>query len=227
MYSQNGWEVATRRTIRTYTVPGTDQLLPLREGDAATVLLYVAARFHREVEPLRTGWSWGYAVRNIRGSARSISNHASGTAIDLNAPAHPLGSAASRTFTPAKIAAVRRIVRDCGGAVRWGGDYTGRADAMHFELVANEADVARFAVDLRRPKTSTPAWYRRPLKVTRPLTTGIDVRAVQERLRKYGWKGAADGVYGPATAARVMVVQTNHHVSADGIVGPVTAAVIG
>lgn len=154
--SQNGWSANDRSVISTYTVPGTAQRLPIRRGDVATVLLYVATRFHREVEPLHVGWCWGYAERNIRGSSTTLSNHASGTAIDLNAPAHPLGSSPAGNYSVAQIAAIHRILNACVidgvRVVRWGGDYSGRKDGMHFEINTDSAHVAKLADRLRNPQ---------------------------------------------------------------------------
>lgn len=139
-YSQNGWIAGDRSLIVTVTVPDTDVQLPVRTGPAGQLLVAAAHRWHREVEPLITPGCWGYAYRQVRGSTTDLSNHASGTAIDLNAPKHPLGVAG--TVTPAQRAAIHRIVGDAHGALRWGGDYTGRVDEMHLEIVADEAACA-------------------------------------------------------------------------------------
>src|SRR5690606_29878512 len=45
----------------------------------------------------------------------------------------------SGTFTKTQVAAIRKILAEAGGCVRWGGDYIGRKDEMHFEIVASEA----------------------------------------------------------------------------------------
>jgi hypothetical protein len=151
-HSQNGWVAGAVHEVGgldTSPVPGTTIKLPqgVRRGDVATVLHYVAERFHHTVEPLHAGQCWGYAYRKIRGSSTALSNHASGTAIDLNAPAHPLG--AHGTFSPAEVAAIRRILAFCDHAVRWGGDYHGRKDEMHFEIVGSASDVALVAKKIR------------------------------------------------------------------------------
>ena len=113
----------------------------MRQGAAGDLLVYAATRWHREVETLRGADGvldcWGYAPRTIRGSSTTLSNHASGTALDFRARTHPLGRAG--TYTPAQIAAIRRILADCRHALRWGGDYTGRKDEMHVEVIVDEA----------------------------------------------------------------------------------------
>lgn len=153
--SQNGWPVATAGQQDTSTVAGVTFPNGVLKGDVATVLHYVARRFHAEVEPLRAGWCWGWFVKIIVGST-SISNHASGTAVDFNAPAHPLGAAG--TFSTAKQAAIHRIIADCDGVVRWGGDYSGRKDEMHFEINKGAAAVKALATRIRQQEDDmTPA----------------------------------------------------------------------
>jgi hypothetical protein len=145
--SQNGWPVDKTGALQDRSaVAGVTFPNGVRRGDVATVLHYVAQRFHDEVQPLRSGWCWGWYVKNIEGSS-SISNHASGTAIDLNAPAHPIGRRG--TFTDSEERAIRRILADCDGVVRWGGDYTGRADEMHFEINKGSAAVRALANKIR------------------------------------------------------------------------------
>ncbi|MCY7665848.1 peptidoglycan-binding domain-containing protein, partial [Bacillus safensis] len=69
------------------------------------------------------------------------------------------------------------------------------------------------------------------LKVTKPLTKGSAVKAVQQALAAvyyYPDKGAknngVDGYYGPKTANAVKRFQLMHGLSADGIYGPKTRA---
>lgn len=80
-------------------------------------------------------------------TASDVSNHSSGTAIDLNAPDHPLGAA--NTFSTAKVTAIRKILAFCDGVVRWGGDYANRKDEMHFEIVKDASATAALAAKIR------------------------------------------------------------------------------
>jgi hypothetical protein len=94
---------------------------------------------------------WGYAYRPIRGYSSTLSNHSSGTAMDLNATDHPLG--VDHTFSPAEVNAIHARLRLYKGTIRWGGDYSGRKDAMHFEINADIREcerVARGLMDSRR-----------------------------------------------------------------------------
>lgn len=145
--SQNGWTViASGSSPLLVAIPKI--VGRVRAGDVATVLAYLVARFDAEVEDVDAGRDdWGYAFRPIAGQASGYSNHASGTALDLNATRHVLGQRG--TFTPAQVAALRRILAGLGGVVRWGGDYTGRADEMHFEIVGSAARVAAAAARIR------------------------------------------------------------------------------
>lgn len=133
--SYNDWPVgepASAIGVANFTVPGTSVVLPVKSGDVATVLMYVASRFNGEVEALRSGWCWGYGYRKNVNNPSVWSNHASGTAIDLNAPNHPNG--AKGTFTAGQVSSIRSILAFCGDVIYWGGDYRGTTDEMHFEI---------------------------------------------------------------------------------------------
>lgn len=140
-YSQNGYPANDRNLVSSRLVPGTTRRLTVRNGPAGDLLLALAGEFDRTVEnidaPQEVMDDWGYAERPIRGGT-TLSNHASGTAIDLNATQHPLGTNPADNFTPAQIAAIRRALIRAQGCVRWGGDYTGRKDPMHFEIIKGE-----------------------------------------------------------------------------------------
>jgi len=135
--SQNGWPASSDRSvvnIQTFTVPLSQGTLkiPLR-GEAAPRLIEMIRWWDANIEPVTLGsglGTWGYAFRTIRGITTTLSNHASGTAIDINAPKHPLG--ARNTVQADKVAAMRAKAAELG--LRWGGDYKGRADEMHFEV---------------------------------------------------------------------------------------------
>jgi hypothetical protein len=149
--SQNGWPANRRDLVSSRVVPGSGVRLTVRNGPAGDLLLEVASLFDRLVQDIdAVADDWGYAERPIRGSA-TISNHASGTAIDLNATRWALGSDPSVNLNSAQIDTVHRIVGATGGVVRWGGDYTGRKDPMHFEINDNqtEADCAQALDQLR------------------------------------------------------------------------------
>jgi hypothetical protein len=150
--SQNGWAAgdAQRANIATYTVPGTGVRLDMNR-QCATVLLWVAQQFHQRVEPLDGGQCGGYSDRLNVNDHTVWSNHASGTAIDLNALKHPNGVPADRTFSAAQIATIHDIVKALHGAVRWGDDYKSTPDSMHFEINtdATGVGVASSLVDPR------------------------------------------------------------------------------
>jgi hypothetical protein len=132
--SQNGWPVNPAR--RSRQVPGSAIKLVVADGPAGDLLLWFAGLFDQLVEDIDTVAGgvlddWGWAERPIRGGT-AISNHASATAIDLNATKHPLSAVG--TFSAPKVRVIRDLLHRAGGAIRWGGDYTGRKDEMHFEI---------------------------------------------------------------------------------------------
>jgi hypothetical protein len=220
--SQNGWPASTSLPLSSLTVGAVTFPQGLRSGAPRTILGYVARRFNNEVEVLRKGECWGYNFRKISGST-SYSNHASGTAIDVNAPEHFLG--ASGTFSAAQVRAIRSILEACDGVVRWGGDYNSRKDEMHFELVKGPADPAVAALARKLgggsatppPPPAAPVW-----RVVRRGQQGYFVTALQRLLRQHGRPLTVDGIFGSGTGAQVVAFQRSRGLAADGIVGAKT-----
>ncbi|GAA1976612.1 hypothetical protein GCM10009817_16120 [Terrabacter lapilli] len=223
--SQNGWPAGSSSAVPLSPLAVGAATFPagVRRGDVHVVLGYVARRFDREVEALVKGWCWGHSYRAISGST-TLSNHSSGTAIDLNAPRHPLGR--SGTFTATQRSHIRSILDACNGVVRWGGDYSGRKDEMHFEINVRPGD-ARLAALAKRlggggGGGGTPAPAPVTWTTVRRGATGFRVRAVQHLLRRHGLSLTVDGSFGPTTQSRVVSFQRSEDLVADGIVGPRT-----
>jgi len=146
--SHNGWTASKDPAaidIKSYQVPGTKVKLRCAEA-VAPLLIGFAKEFHELIEPIDEGAldDWGYAFRNIRGVTEKLSNHASGTAIDLNAPKHPLGSVG--TFPAEKVPMIRALAKKYG--LRWGGDYVNRKDEMHFEIDITPVKAAALIIKL-------------------------------------------------------------------------------
>ena len=134
--SINGWPASPDQKligIKSYPINGSVRHVRVCQ-DAAPILLWVASRFHNTVanldaEPLAV---WGYNYRPAL-QASALSDHASGTAIDLRSDKFPVGTA---KMTLRQRIAVRRILKACNGLVIWGGDYKAAVskDQMHFAI---------------------------------------------------------------------------------------------
>ena len=194
--SQNGWPAASDRSvinIQTFTVPvrsGTVKI-PLR-AEAAPRLIEMIKWWDANVEPVATSGpnagTWGYAYRTIRGYTTTLSNHASGTAIDINAPAHPLG--ARNTIPADKVGPMRAKAAELG--LRWGGDYRGRADEMHFEIITPPPAEA-VAYSEQRSRAS-PSSRQKSRNSPSPLRRAQRVRSSAAGARN--WRGRCAGTGG-------------------------------
>lgn len=154
--SQNRWPVLNYGDDRLYTwvIPAYSGhfVLRLRNGSAGFLLAYLALWFAEKIEPVagKVLDDWGHAVRPIRNGVEA-SNHASATAEDLNAMSHPLGMVRTGIFRRrTKVDALHDKLRKMHGVIRWGGDYHGRKDEMHFEIVQNITVCEREARRLMR-----------------------------------------------------------------------------
>ena len=82
---------------------------------------------------LHAGWCWGYGCRPITGTTNVPSNHSWGLAIDINAPVNGYGSSSHTIQEP-----MAKLWNSYG--FRWGGNYSGNKDWMHFEFMGTPAD---------------------------------------------------------------------------------------
>lgn len=126
--SANGW--VTLSETRNFRIEGSDQSVGLAEGDAATILLHIARRYHYEIGQLRDGDIHGHrTLGSIH--ERYESNYLSGTAIEIRPHAYPLGVRGG--FYTAEMVVIRDILAEMRGAVAWGGDFKTPKES-HFEI---------------------------------------------------------------------------------------------
>jgi hypothetical protein len=146
--SQNGWPVVQNDDCVERTFGGAPIVNGWLRGDVDVVFSDLAAWLDKEIEASITPGCWGHHVKKIEGSD-DYSNHSSGTAFDYNAPNHPMGK--RNTYSAAKRDKIRARLRDrYQGVIRWGGDYSGRPDDMHFEVHANRAAVKAVADKIKK-----------------------------------------------------------------------------
>ena len=210
--SQNGWPVLSgysdSKLTRTAYIAGK-----VLKGDVQWILNDFVSWFHINVEALDTGIAddWGFAPRNIAGSI-FISNHASGTAVDLNAVRYPMFR---DNMSSVKEAKIRARLKRYSGAIRWGGDYrTGRIDQMHVEINVSPARLKTIVAALKggtvapvaskpKPKPSTAAKAWPDIKLLEDGNfKGVSIEALQTMLAGIDlYDGKIDGSFGAMTKA--------------------------
>ncbi|TWP52900.1 hypothetical protein FKR81_07240 [Lentzea tibetensis] len=125
--SANGWSVDPK-AVAPHVVEGSAASVALRSGEVATVLLHVARRFHYEVAALEAGHLSAAKTTD----APHQTNYLSGTAFAIQPKVYPAG--AKGGFLKHQVAAIRDILADCEGVVRWGGDNKKTPQEGHFQI---------------------------------------------------------------------------------------------
>lgn len=165
MRSYNGWTASkTLATVVIEPVKGC-RLRVRKNQNVESVFTYLVRQYHKRVDTVLEPHpmdDWGFAFRANVNDPNELSNHSSGTAIDLDATEHPNGVPTSRTFTLAQINEVHKILKELDDTVRWGGDYTHTVDAMHFEICVPPGQLQVIGRKLRRPTFVPPTFPSGP-----------------------------------------------------------------
>lgn len=148
--------------------PGSDADRRYRKNHCTTIKVAgISLLVRKEVAPLFVGFieeltaggyrlngsadDWGYANRDVRGRPGVKSNHAWGLAIDLNATTNPMTSdGRNHTDMPPGVS---KLAAKYG--LRWGGDYSGRKDPMHFEFIGTPEDAQEYVRHLSKRSSGT------------------------------------------------------------------------
>lgn len=157
--SQNGWPAdkdPAKIDVISVSVPGLQRGKTTIQvaRKAAPAIVEMIQWWDRTIEKVTQIGVYNY--RNIRGSSDTLSNHSSGTAVDINWDKHPLGAESGKDGIPV---ALRSLIsaKAASLGMRWGGDYSHRKDAMHTELKGGYAAQAVAAVtDAATSVTSSP-----------------------------------------------------------------------
>lgn len=149
--SANGWPVVTAPP--RIPIEGSGLTVAVTQGAPASVLLYVARRFHYEIDTLRVGDVEGHRSDRTIDQAYE-SNHLSGTAITIRPLLYPVGAAGG--LFPNEVVVVRDILAECEGMVRWGGDERTPKES-HFHIAVKPGDRRLTAL-----ATRIAGWDSRP-----------------------------------------------------------------
>lgn len=133
----DGWE---RTNIVTVTIPQLSVLIGGPTDGRVQFHRLVADRarelFAKLEEagllPHLLSWAGSWAPRFVRGSRSTLSNHAFGSAFDVNAPWNSLGAVPAAAGLKGSVRELVGVANELGWW--WGGHFDGRPDGMHFEL---------------------------------------------------------------------------------------------
>lgn len=118
-----------------YGAPGNCEVQFHTKGAAQLQALW-AAWEAEGLLPLVQSWAGSWVPRFVRGSRTYLSNHAKGTAFDLNAPWNALGAEPALVGRKGSVRKLVPLANQHGfyWGGHWGYNKGGRPDGMHFEL---------------------------------------------------------------------------------------------
>lgn len=170
-----GWPANRFGDMRQVTGGGVT--VPVHK-DLAEIVAYLLDETVRRGYKLKKGQCWGYANRAVTGSNTVASNHSWGLAVDLNAPANPYRKDGKLvTDMPVWMPALWKA-----WGFKWGGDYSGAKDAMHYEYLGTPAEAKKLTERVRLLLASPPPppvvkevipMYHPPIPIESPVVATL------------------------------------------------------
>lgn len=149
--AQNGWvgiESASSPLLHVWRIPckGGIREVPLRRGSAGFLLCHFAMWWDDTISPVMGGIfdEWGWDFRYI-GNSDTLSNHAPGTALDIDATEYPQGR---YNLTQHQRSLIARRMSFFKGTLAHGAFYRTTVDEMHVEIAEPMESVQRMARSL-------------------------------------------------------------------------------
>ncbi|HEY3233799.1 MAG TPA: M15 family metallopeptidase [Polyangiaceae bacterium] len=105
--------------------------VPFHAAAAEQLRALFVAWEQAELTGLMLSWAGSFVPRFIRGSDKVLSNHAWGTAFDINAPWNALGARPALVGQRGSVRLLVELANQHG--FYWGGHFDSRPDGMHFE----------------------------------------------------------------------------------------------
>ena len=225
---RRAWSPACKGSFSTITLYGGGRIRV--KSAAVPAFLALNACLERHDYKAIKGITGAFNCRKITGG-KGYSLHAYGIAADLNWTRNPYGPRLITDMPKAMIADIKSIRANNGARVfRWGGDYRGNKDAMHFEVICAPADLATgIRGGSHHATAGTP--MGNVLQLVADCSThtlrkgdkGQCVKVLQQILAtKFNHPMAVDSQFGPATDHGVRDVQRWFSLTVDGVVGPQT-----
>ena len=153
-------------------------------------------------------WAGSFVPRFVRGSRSTLSNHAFGTAFDINAAWNGLGRVPAKAGTTGSVRELVAIAHKHG--FYWGGHFS-RPDGMHFEV----------AVVKSEGSSGSPS--AKVYRLTDPMMEDGTILRMQMIMRDEKlYSGPMSSKYEPLTEKSIRDYQTKHKLKVDGIAGPET-----
>lgn len=185
-----GWPNCDYSNIVTVTL-STGARMPVHR-DIAELVGFLSQETIRRGYHIRKEDTWGYACRAIAGTS-TPSNHSWGLAVDINAQSNP--------YTYSLVTDMPRWMYEMWEAhgFRWGGRYSNKKDAMHYEFMGTPTDAARITAGIKQAPTPPEE------DDDMALQDGDDIKRWQKNLNYVITTQtplAIDGNYGPTTAGR-------------------------
>jgi peptidoglycan hydrolase-like protein with peptidoglycan-binding domain len=129
--SQNIVTVDLPQLAGVLGAPGSHKV-PFHRKAAPQLQALWAAWEEAGLLPLVLSWAGSWAPRFVRGSRTNLSNHAWGTAFDINAGWNGLGKIPAASGAKGSCRDLVPLAHEHG--FFWGGNFPGRPDGMHFEV---------------------------------------------------------------------------------------------